>query len=111
MKIIIYSAKSFEKKHINDAYHRTHKLYFVWDALTLKTAYKSRGYDIVSCFFANYMDEDLMAKLAENGIKFITLRSSRYGDAHGSVAKEHKKQQLLAHLNTRHKPFLDVRCA
>jgi D-lactate dehydrogenase len=110
MKIIIYSAKSFEKKHINDANQRTHKLCFVWDALTLKTAYKSKGYDAVSCFLANYMDEELMAKLAENGIKFITLRSAGYDDAHGLAAKEHKKQ-LLAHLNTRHKQFLDLRCA
>ncbi len=110
MKIIIYSTKSFEKKHINNANQGKHELCFISDRLTLRSADKAIGYAGVSCFVADYVDEQLMARLIENGVKFITLRSAGYDYANGSAAKKHNKL-LLAHLNTRHKQLLSLRCA
>jgi lactate dehydrogenase-like 2-hydroxyacid dehydrogenase len=78
--------------------------------MTLETADKAKGYDGVSCFVANYVDEQLMAKLTENGIKFITLRSAGYDYTDGIAAKNHNTL-LLAHLNTRHKQFLSLQHA
>ena len=110
MKIIIYSTKSFEKKYINNANEENHELCFIPDKLTLKTADKAIGYIGVSCFVADYIDDVLMKKLTEHGIKFITLRSAGYDYANGHAAKQYNKV-LLTQLNKRHKQFLDLRQA
>ncbi|MBX9703697.1 MAG: hypothetical protein K2X39_06045 [Silvanigrellaceae bacterium] len=110
MKIIIYSTKALEKKYITSANRGNHELFFVSDKLSLKTADKAKGYQCVSCLFADYIDEQLMTKLAENGVTFITLRSAGYNYAGGAAAKEHNNL-LLKHLESRHNQLLSLKCA
>lgn len=109
MKIIIYSTKPFEIRYIIGANQGKHELYFVLDKLSLETADKARGYDGVSCFVENYIDEQLMTKLTDNGIRFITLRSAGYDEADGAAAKDFNNL-LLTHLYSRHNQLLNLRC-
>ncbi|MBX9805210.1 MAG: hypothetical protein K2Y18_05605 [Alphaproteobacteria bacterium] len=107
MKHIIYSTKLFEKKYIVGANQGRHELFFVFDKLSLKTAEKARGYDVVSCLVEDYFDEELMEQLCMNGVKFITLRSTGYDHSDGPASKEYNTF-LLTHLYSRHKQFLNL---
>lgn len=59
--------------------------------------------------YSDYIDKHLMAKLTENGIKFITLPSQGYDYVNGTAAKNSDKV-LLEHLNTHHQQLLSLGC-
>jgi D-lactate dehydrogenase len=95
MRIIVYSTKSFDKTYLENANQGQHALSFVPDMLTFKTAEKANGYDGICCFVSDHINGPLMAKLAENGIKLIALRSAGYDHVDMVAAKKHNIAVVL----------------
>ncbi|AUC81135.1 2-hydroxyacid dehydrogenase [Lacinutrix sp. Bg11-31] len=78
MKVLIYSAKDFEIPYLENANNGKHKLTFIKDALTSKTAIKALGYDAISIFSADECSFMILEKLKDFNVKYITLRSTGY---------------------------------
>ena len=78
MKVLVYSSKDFEIPYLVEANIKKHKLDFISDALSSKTAMKAIGYDAISIFSADEACFITIEKLKDFGVKFITLRSVGY---------------------------------
>ena len=75
MKVLVYSSKDFEIPYLVQANSKKHKLEFIKDPLSSKTAMKAIGYDAISIFSADEACFITIEKLKDFGVKFITLRS------------------------------------
>jgi len=78
MKVLVYSAKDFEIPYLEKANSRKHKLTFIKEALSSKTAIKAVGYNTISIFSADEACFITIEKLNDLGVKYITLRSVGY---------------------------------
>ena len=87
MKVLVYSAKDFEVPYLEKANHRKHKLTFIKEALSSKTAIKAVGYSAISIFSADEACFITIEKLKDLGVKYITLRSVGYDNVNLRAAK------------------------
>ncbi|WP_439152276.1 2-hydroxyacid dehydrogenase [Winogradskyella sp.] len=78
MKVLVYSAREFEIPYLESANSHKHKLTFLKEALSSKTAIKAVGYDAISIFSADEACFLTIEKLKDFGVKYITLRSVGY---------------------------------
>ena len=90
MKILVYSAKEFEIPYLEKANNRRHKLTFIDDALSSKTAMKAIGYDAISIFSGDDAGLITVEKLKDFGVKYITLRSVGYDNVNLNAASRMK---------------------
>ncbi|WP_350285325.1 NAD(P)-dependent oxidoreductase [uncultured Croceitalea sp.] len=87
MKLLVYSAKEFEKVPLTAANDNKHKLKFVREALDSTTAVLAAGYDAVSIFSGDDASLVVLEILKELGVKYITLRSAGYNNVSLKSAK------------------------
>ena len=78
MKVLVYSTRDFEIFYLKKANNKKHKLVFIEEALSSKTASIAVGYEGVSIFSADEACFITIEKLKDLGVKFITLRSVGY---------------------------------
>lgn len=79
MNIAFFSTKSYDRTHFESAVESSgHDITFFEDALNLQTATLVNGYDAVCIFVNNPLDEPLIAKISELGVKVIALRSAGF---------------------------------
>ena len=78
MKVLIYSTRDFEISYLKKANNKKHKLVFIKEALSSKTASKAFGYEGISIFSADEACFITIEKLKDLGVRFITLRSVGY---------------------------------
>lgn len=78
MKVLVYSSKDFEIPYLEKANNKKHRLTFIKEALSSKTAMKAVGYDAISIFSADEACFITIEKLNDFGVKYITLRSVGY---------------------------------
>jgi D-lactate dehydrogenase len=76
MKVLVYSSKDFEIPFLEKANRRKHKLTFIKEALSSKTAMMAVGFNAISIFSADDAWVTTIEKLKDFGIKYITLRSA-----------------------------------
>src|SRR5579863_2566786 len=86
MKILIFSAKSYEKDLFNKI-NNTHELIYTESLLTLDTIDNAKGMDGISCFVTDRVNEAIIDKLVDMGIKFIVLRSAGFDHVNIQYAK------------------------
>lgn len=87
MKILVYSAKNYEKHYLQAANQNQHDLDFIEDHLSIDTAIKAKGYTGICCFVTDNLDNTVIKKLAEYNIKLIALRSAGYDHVDIKAAK------------------------
>lgn len=85
MKIAVFSSKSYDKKTLNDENKALNlaqelSLEFFESRLSEETAVLTNGFDAVSCFVNDKLDESVLLVLKENGIKAIALRCAGYNN-------------------------------
>ena len=76
MKVFIYSAKPFEIPLLTEANNDNHYLEFTTRRLDLETAQMALNFDAISIFSADDASIDVLKKLHNLGVKYITLRSA-----------------------------------
>lgn len=86
MKVLIYSAKEFEKPYLVHANKRKHKLTFIDEPLSSETAMKAVGFDAISIFSADDASNLVIEKLKDFKIKYISLRSVGYDNVNLKTA-------------------------
>lgn len=79
MKVLIYSTHNFEKTHLKQANQsHQHELDCVDTKLDTSTVALSLGYECISVFVTDLLDETILTTLSKNGVKLIALRSKGY---------------------------------
>ncbi len=87
MKLLVYSAKSFEVPFLKSANKNSHKVTYISEALDTNTAIKAVGYKAISIFSGDDASPIVMEKLWDMGVRYITVRSSGYNNVHLKAAK------------------------
>ena len=89
MKVAIYDTHNFEKEMIREANKDfLHEIHFFEVRLTKETALMARGYDCISAFTNDKLDEEVLTLLSSEGIKLIALRSAGFNHIDLLAAKK-----------------------
>ena len=75
MKVVAYSVREFEKEFVARANHKQHDITLISNALSLETAIYAQGKEAVVVSTQDDLSEEVIDKLADLGIKYITTRS------------------------------------
>jgi D-lactate dehydrogenase len=87
MKILVYSARSYDQPELQQASSGKHELIFTTEKLGIETAALSGGCRGVSLFTLDDASAPVLEKLSQLGIEFIALRSVGYD--HVDLQKAH----------------------
>jgi len=90
MKILFYSTKDFEQPYLEAANIRKEEATFIKEALSLQTANKAKGFDVISIFSGDDASSNVLEELYKNGVKFIAIRAAGYDNVD---LKESKRTQ------------------
>ena len=88
MKILFYSTKDFEQPYLEAANTRKEEVTFIEEALSLQTANKAKGFDVISIFAEDDASSNVLEALSKNGVKFIALRAVIYANLDINKATE-----------------------
>jgi len=88
MKTIVYSHHDFERAFFNNVDLRNHELFFTEQSLSPKTVALSAGFEAVSLFANDDASGPVLELLAQNGIRYIALRSAGYNHVDLEKAKQ-----------------------
>lgn len=88
MKVSIYSSHNFEKDYLIAANKNKHDLQFINAKLTESNADLAKGSDAVSLFVSDDASTSVIKKLADNGVKYLALRSVGFNHVDLKVAAE-----------------------
>ncbi len=78
MKTLVYSAKKFEIPFLKKANDGLSELHFIADRLHTHSANKAVGFEAISIFSADDASANILEKLYDFGVRYITLRSAGY---------------------------------
>ncbi|WP_413582841.1 2-hydroxyacid dehydrogenase [Bdellovibrio sp. HCB288] len=89
MKVGFFSSKKYEEEIFSSVFSKSG---FVPDflevRLTPKTVQLSKGYDTICCFVNDILNEDVLMKLKEQGVRNIALRCAGFNNVNISVANK-----------------------
>ena len=90
MKVLVYSAKEFEIPFLEAANANGHPMTFTSQRLTSETAMMAVGYKAVSIFSADDASDNILEKLRDFGVKYISLRSAGHDNVNLTTARKLK---------------------
>ena len=89
MKVAVFSTKSYDKEHFNQANSQYgFDLEFFDVRLEAKTARLAHGFPVVCLFVNDDADREVLTELAANGTRVIALRCAGYNNVDLAAAKE-----------------------
>lgn len=90
MNIAFFSSKSYDRSYFNKQIKNSpHKITYFEDQLTAKTATLVKGFTAVCVFVNNTVDEPLLEKISEFGVKAVALRSAGFNHVDIEAAEKH----------------------
>lgn len=98
MKVVAYSINPFEKEFLIRANQKKHDITLISNALSIETASYAQGKDAVLVFTNDDVSENVINKLADQGVKFIATRSK--GTDHINKKAAEKRGIRLANVPT-----------
>ena len=91
MKVAFFNTKSYDKEFFEQYVQNTEvELTFFEGTLTCETIELTRGHDAVCVFVNDQLNADVMAKLAEYGVKLIALRCAGFNNVDLEAAERHQ---------------------
>jgi D-lactate dehydrogenase len=75
MKVVAYSVREFEKEFVARANQKQHDITLISNSLSLETAVYAQGKEAVVVSTQDDLSQEVIDKLADLGIKYITTRS------------------------------------
>jgi D-lactate dehydrogenase len=78
MKVLVYSARPYDQKALHEYAQTNHELIFTDKKLGMDAAALAAGFDAIALFTSDDASEQVLQKLSELGVRFITLRSAGY---------------------------------
>ncbi|MFZ1415447.1 MAG: 2-hydroxyacid dehydrogenase [Defluviicoccus sp.] len=89
MKVLVVSARSYDRDSLTAANVDHHDLQFSESKLTAVTASMVIGFPAVCGFVNDRFDADVLATLAQNGTRLVTLRSTGFNNVDLKAAEAH----------------------
>ena len=91
MKVAFFNTRRYDKEFFNSNNKKfDHEITFFETQLNEKTVSLTKGYSAVCVFVNDRLNDQVIAKLAENGIKLIAMRCAGYNNVDLKAAAEHK---------------------
>ena len=87
MKLLVFSARDFEIPFLKKANNSRHKVEYIPDELDSNTAIKAMGFKAVSISSGDDACLNVIEKLRDLGVKYISLRSAGYNNIQIKAAK------------------------
>lgn len=75
MRAVAYSIRSFEKEPLAKANHKKHDITLISNPIGLETVEYAAGKEAVIISADDHVSEAVMIRLADLGVRFITIRS------------------------------------
>lgn len=99
MKAVVYSTQPFEKELLAKANNKKHDITLISNSLSLETAFYAEGKDAVVVFTNDCLNKQVINKLADYGIKYISTRSvsTDHIDREAAAAKNIKVANTPSH--------------
>ncbi|MEO5822226.1 MAG: 2-hydroxyacid dehydrogenase [Vicinamibacteraceae bacterium] len=89
MRVAIFSARTYDRTHLDRANRRAGHALVYFDAhLESATSQLARGFEVVSAFVNDRLDADVLHALAEGGTRLIALRCAGFNQVDLAVAAE-----------------------
>jgi lactate dehydrogenase-like 2-hydroxyacid dehydrogenase len=76
MKVVAYSVKPYERESLAKANQKKHDITLIFNSLSLETAVFAAGKQAVMVFSTDDVSAEVINKLADLGVKYITIRSA-----------------------------------
>ncbi len=89
MKIAFFSTKAYDRIFFN-RYNQTHELTYHEVQLDDLSADLARGSDAICVFVNDKLNENVIGKLAEQGVKIIALRCAGFNNVDLNAARRHQ---------------------
>ncbi|NJN16202.1 MAG: 2-hydroxyacid dehydrogenase [Oscillochloris sp.] len=89
MRVLVYDTHSYDRTFLDGANNGRHQLDYTTAQLDQQTAALAAGYDAVCLFVNDYADADVMARLAQGGVRMIAQRSTGYNNIDLEAAAQH----------------------
>ena len=89
MKVVAYSVKPCEREFLAKANQKKHDITLIFNSLSLETAVFAAGKQAVIVFSTDDVSAEVINKLAELGVKYITTRSLITANIDKSTASIH----------------------
>lgn len=81
MKVAIFGAKTYDRKHLSQENRKfNHNLVFLDVNLTSLTATLAQGFDAVCAFVNDELDKECLEKLSHSGVKTVALRCAGFNN-------------------------------
>ncbi|MGR3809041.1 2-hydroxyacid dehydrogenase [Jiulongibacter sp. NS-SX5] len=89
MKVCVFSTKPYDKEYFEKNLH-SYELEFTYyeSPLNISTVQLSKGFDAVCVFVNDKLDNQVIRKLSENGIKLIALRCAGFNNVDIKAAQQ-----------------------
>jgi D-lactate dehydrogenase len=88
MKVLIYSARPYDKKFLEAANQNKHKLHFIETRLEEGTTILAQRYPAICCFVDDIISRKVIEQLSDGGTRLITLRATGFNNVDLKAAKE-----------------------
>ncbi len=88
MKVAVFSAKPYDREHLEPANNGRHELVFFEAHLNPQTAILAKGFDAVCCFVNDTLDADTIATLGDVSVRAIAMRCAGYNNVDLEAAKQ-----------------------
>jgi D-lactate dehydrogenase len=91
VRLAVYSTKAYDRHALDAANHRHHHDLTYFEArLTPATATLARGFDAVCPFVNDQLTREVLAMLADGGVRLLTLRSAGFNHVDLRAAAEYR---------------------
>jgi D-lactate dehydrogenase len=87
MRVLVYDTKRYDRDGLNAANEGRHQLDYIETQLNEHTAALARGYEAISIFVNDDASAPVIVKLADAGVRLITLRSTGFNNVNVDAAR------------------------
>lgn len=87
MRVLVYDTKRYDRDGLNAANASRHQLDFIEAQLNEHTAALAQGYHAISIFVNDAASAPVLMKLADAGVKLVTLRSTGFNNVNLDAAR------------------------
>jgi D-lactate dehydrogenase len=87
MRVLVYDTKRYDREGLTTANRGRHQLDFIEAQLNEHTAALAKGYEAISIFVNDNASAPVIVKLADAGVRLITLRSTGFNNVNADAAR------------------------
>jgi D-lactate dehydrogenase len=88
MKVLVYSARPYDKEFLEAANQNKHELHFIEARLEESTTVLARGFLSVCCFVDDVLSQKVLQQLYDVGTRLVALRATGFNNVDLQAAEE-----------------------